>query len=67
MAITCPENSTLCETMAGAGAGIGVFFEYLVIALPTLIITLAMIGAVVGVVYAIIFVIKRSVSGVHHR
>lgn len=44
MTIVCPPNSSICDTMGGAGAGIGVFIDYLGQALPTLLIVLALVG-----------------------
>ena len=51
--ITCPENSTICTTMDDAGAGLGVFIQYLAQALPILLIILAVVGVIVGVGYGL--------------
>lgn len=67
MTIVCPENSTICDTMGGAGAGIGVFIEYLGQALPTLLIILALVGIIVAIGMGIASVIKKSITSVHMR
>lgn len=69
MTITCPENDTsgVCSTMAGAGAGLGVFIQYMGQALPTLLIILAMVGIIVAVGYGIASVVKGSITKIHTR
>ena len=69
MAITCPVNdsSGVCATMEGAGAGLGIFIQYMGQALPVLLIILAMVGIIVAVGYGIALVIKGSISKVHVR
>jgi F0F1-type ATP synthase assembly protein I len=69
MTITCPENdsSGVCGTMAGAGAGLGVFIQYMGQALPTLLIILAMVGIIVAVGYGIASVVKGSITKIHTR
>lgn len=64
MAITCPANDTsgVCATMDSAGAGLGVFIQYMGLALPALLIVLAMVGIIVAVGYGIAHVIKKSVT-----
>jgi len=51
--------------MEGAGAGLGVFIQYMGQALPVLLIILAMVGIIVAVGYGISFVIKKSMTGLH--
>jgi len=65
MAITCPINDStgVCNTMDSAGAGLGVFIQYMGQALPTLLIILAMVGIIVAVGYGIAHVVKKSVTG----
>ena len=67
MTITCPVNdsSGVCSTMEGAGAGLGVFIQYMGQALPVLLIILAMVGIIVAVGYGIATVIRGSISKVH--
>lgn len=60
--ISCPSNSGLCTTMDEAGAGFGVFLQYLVAALPTLLIILALVGGVIALLVAISAAIKGSVG-----
>ena len=69
MAITCPVNDTsgVCGTMEGAGAGLGIFIQYMGQALPVLLIILAMVGIIVAVGYGIAVVIKGSMTKVHIR
>jgi len=69
MTITCPVNdsSGVCSTMEGAGAGLGIFIQYMGQALPVLLIILAMVGIIVAVGYGIALVIKNSMSKVHLR
>ena len=69
MTITCPTNDTIgiCSTLDSAGAGIGVFLQYLVIVLPVFLIIIGLIAGVVAIVMAIAHVIEKSVSGVHRR
>jgi hypothetical protein len=69
MTITCPVNdsSGVCSTMEGAGAGLGIFIQYMGQALPVLLIILAMVGIIVAVGYGIALVIKGSISKVHVR
>lgn len=66
--ITCPNDSTVCDTMEGAGAGLGIFLEYLGTALPTFLIILALVGGIVAIVVAVGYAIKGSVkAGVRTR
>ena len=67
--IICPVNDTtgVCETMQSAGAGLGVFIQFMGQALPTLLIILAMVGIIVAVGFGIATVIRRSISGVSVR
>lgn len=69
MAVTCPVNDStgVCNTMDSAGAGLGVFIQYMGQALPTLLIILAMVGIIVAVGYGIAYVVKGSITRVHHR
>jgi F0F1-type ATP synthase assembly protein I len=69
MAITCPANDTsgVCATMDSAGAGLGVFIQYMGTALPVLLIVLAMVGIIVAVGFGIAKVISGSVSSVKMR
>lgn len=69
MAINCPVNDTsgVCGTMEGAGAGLGIFIQYMGQALPTLLIILAMVGIIVAVGYGIAYVVKSSITKVHRR
>jgi len=69
MAIVCPENDTsgVCGTMEGAGAGLGIFIQYMGQALPVLLIILAMVGIIVAVGYGIAVVIKGSITKIHVR
>lgn len=66
MAITCPVNDTsgVCQTMDSAGAGLGVFIQYMGTALPVLLIVLAMVGIIVAVGYGIAKVISGSIGKV---
>jgi F0F1-type ATP synthase assembly protein I len=69
MAITCPQNDTsgVCATMEGAGAGLGVFIQYMGQALPVLLIVLALVGIIVAVGMGIAGVIKKSIHSTHTR
>lgn len=69
MAISCPVNDTsgVCGTMEGAGAGLGIFIQYMGQALPVLLIILAMVGIIVAVGYGIAKVISGSMSKVRVR
>lgn len=69
MTITCPVNDTsgVCSTMDGAGAGLGVFIQYMGQALPVLLIILAMVGIIVAVGYGIAKVVSGSISKVHMK
>lgn len=49
--------------MDSAGAGLGVFVQYLGLALPSLLIILAIVGVIVAVGYGIANVIKKSMAG----
>lgn len=66
MPITCPVNDTsgVCQTMDSAGAGLGVFIQYMGTALPVLLIVLAMVGIIVAVGYGIAKVISGSIGKV---
>ena len=66
MAITCPVNDStgVCATMDSAGAGLGVFIQYMGQALPVLLIILAMGGVIVAIGYGIAHVIKGSLQQV---
>jgi hypothetical protein len=63
MTITCPVNDTvgLCATLDSVGAGMGVLFQYLGASLPSLILILALIGAIVGIFVAVAYVIKGAI------
>lgn len=63
--ITCPENSTVCTVMDDAGAGLGVFIQYLATALPILLIILAIVGVIVAVGYGLGSLLSKSIS--RHR
>jgi F0F1-type ATP synthase assembly protein I len=65
MTITCPANDTagVCTTMDSAGAGLGVFVQYMGQALPALLIILALVGIIVAIGYGIASVVRKSVSG----
>ena len=67
--ITCPVNDTsgVCATMQGAGAGLGVFIQYMGQALPTLLIILAMVGIIVAVGYGIAKVVEGGIHSVNRR
>ena len=67
MTITCPENDTtgVCDTMNSAGAGLGVFIQYMGQALPVLLIILAMVGIIVAVGYGIAYVIGHSFHSIN--
>ena len=69
MTITCPTNDStgVCTTMDSAGAGLGVFIQYMGVALPVLLIILAMVGIIVAIGYGIARVVAGSIHGVHHR
>jgi hypothetical protein len=69
MTISCPQNDTsgVCATMEGAGAGLGIFIQYMGQALPALLIILAMVGIIVAVGYGIAKVVGGSIAKVHHR
>lgn len=63
MTIVCPENDTgICSTMDSAGAGLGVFIQYMGTALPALLIILAMVGIIVAVGYGIAHVVRGSIT-----
>jgi F0F1-type ATP synthase assembly protein I len=53
--------------MEGAGAGLGIFIQYMGQALPTLLIILAMVGIIVAVGFGIAYVIKGSMQKLHLR
>jgi F0F1-type ATP synthase assembly protein I len=53
--------------MEGAGAGLGIFIQYMGQALPVLLIILAMVGIIVAVGYGIAYVVKSSIQKVHIR
>lgn len=49
--------------MDSAGAGLGVFVQYMGQALPALLIILAMVGIIVAIGFGIASVVKKSVTG----
>jgi hypothetical protein len=61
--ITCPVNDPtgICSFLEGAGAGMGILFQYFTISIPGLLIALALITGV-----ALLFgaVAKRIAQGV---
>lgn len=69
MAITCPQNDStgVCGTMEGAGAGLGIFVQYMGQALPALLIILAIVGIITVVGYSIAGVIGKGITGVHRK
>jgi hypothetical protein len=66
MAITCPVNDQtgLCSIMDSAGSGLGIFIQYMGVALPPLLIILAMVGVIVAVGYGIASIIKGRLARV---
>jgi F0F1-type ATP synthase assembly protein I len=69
MSVTCPVNDTIgiCNTLDSAGAGLGVFLQYIVLVLPGFLIILGIIGVILAIGYAIAGVIKKSVNGTKTR
>ena len=69
MTISCPANDTsgVCGTMEGAGAGLGVFIQYMGQALPVLLIILALVGIIVAVGMGIASVIKGSMHKISYK
>jgi len=53
--------------MEGAGAGLGIFIQYMGQALPVLLIILAMVGIIVAVGYGIAKVISGSIGTIKMR
>jgi F0F1-type ATP synthase assembly protein I len=65
MTIACPENGTgVCSIMEEAGAGLGIFIQYLGQALPTLLLILIIVGIVGAIGFAIASVISGFISTV---
>lgn len=64
VSIVCPVNdsTSLCETLSSTGAGVGVFIQYMGVALPTFLILIGVIGGVVAVIFAVAGLIKNSIS-----
>lgn len=64
MAITCPVNDTtgVCNVMDSAGAGLGIFIQYMGQALPTLLIILVLVGIIAAVGWAIALVIRNAIT-----
>ena len=60
-------TSGICGTMEGAGAGLGVFIQYMGQALPALLIILALVGIIVAIGMGISVVIKNSITKVHTK
>ena len=69
MTITCPANDTgdICATMNSAGAGLGVFIQYLAQSLPVLLIILAIVGVIVAVGIGIGELLGHSMSSASYR
>lgn len=69
MAITCPTNDSVgvCGTMDSAGAGLGVFIQYLGQSLPVLLIILAIVGVIVAVGFGVAKVVGNSMQTVTKR
>ena len=68
MTINCStinDPNAICQNMESAGAGLGVFLQYLGSALPAFLIMLAIISIIVGVGFAIVYVIKKFITNVH--
>lgn len=65
--MACPVNSTtgICDMLSETGSGLGEFSNGAVSngGLPRFIMTLAVIGGLVGLLFAVIVVIKKSISG----
>ena len=53
--------------MDSAGAGLGVFIQYMGIALPALLIILGIVGVIVAVGYGIAHVVRNSMTKVSYR
>lgn len=68
MAIVCPANGTgVCNIMEEAGAGLGLFIQYLGQSLPTLLLILIIVGIVGAVGFAIAAVISGFITKVRTR
>lgn len=69
MAITCPVNDTIgiCSTLDSAGAGLGVFIQYMGIALPPLLIILGIVGVIVAVGYGIAHIVRKGITQTAQR
>jgi hypothetical protein len=67
MAITCPENQTyaVCSLMEEAGAGLGVFIEYIARALPILLLILVVVTVVSAVGMAVAKRIEQGFNWKH--
>lgn len=53
--ITCPvsDPTGICALLEGTGAGLGIFINYLALALPVLLIIVAIVGGIVAIMGAI--------------
>jgi cytochrome c biogenesis factor len=64
MTITCPVNDTIgiCTTMDSAGAGLGVFLQYMGVALPPLLIILGIVAVIVAVGMGVAHLITKGMT-----
>jgi F0F1-type ATP synthase assembly protein I len=53
-----------CGLLEGFGAGLGVFMQYLAIAVPYLLLVIGIVGVVLGIGGAIAYVIKHAIQSV---
>jgi len=69
MTITCPENdsSGTCQVISGAGAGLGIFIQYLGQSLPSLLIVLAIVGVFVAVGIGIAKLLENGIQKVTNK
>jgi hypothetical protein len=68
MTISCPitDNATgnICAIMNSAGAGLGVFVQYMATALPPLLIVLAIIGVIVAIGGGIGYLLRGKIANI---
>ena len=70
--MVCPTGNTstgVCDILSETGTGIGAFAEGLLSGggLIKLLLVLAVISGVVALLFAIVYVIKRSIAGGGHK
>lgn len=57
--ISCPSGDSFCNVIEGAGAGLGAFISLVVVALPSFLLSLAVIIIISSIGFAVVILIRK--------